>query len=369
MAGPRTTRPRRGAGRKRASRPALGNDPFERGAAPRAPPPKPPPAPSRAPQAQLDRLEARVEAALSDAEERLEQVLGRGGAGRYAAELREALARLWPALQERLRPLASLVGALASPGPLDPWGMDRRLAERAAPVLDFLYQSWWRVEARGLERLPPGPAVVVANRGGALPWDALVLRLAFQRAGAGRELRPLLDEAGLALPIFGAAAQRLGAVRATPEAASRLLAAGALVGVFPEGTRSGGKPWSERYRLQRFGRGGFVKVALRAGVPIVPCAIVGGEEATPPAARAGWLGEFLGLPFLAMAPSLPLGPLGLLPLPSRWSVRCGEPVETRGLGPGAADDPAAVGALAESVRAAVQRLLDEDVAARKSVFL
>ena len=364
MAGRGARRPRRAAGQKRPSRPVLGNDPFERGAAPRAPPPPPP---QRATPARLDQLEARVEEALSDAEERLERILSRGGAGRYAAELREALARLWPTLRERLRPLASLAGALASPGPLDPWGMDRRLADRAAPILDFLYQSWWRVEARGLEALPGGPAMLVANRGGALPWDALVLRLALQRAG--RDLRPLLDDAGLDLPLFGAAVQRLGAVRATPEAAGRLLGAGLLVGVFPEGTRGGKKPWSERYRLQRFGRGGFAKVALRAGVPIVPCAVVGGEEATPPAARPGWLGEFLGLPFLAMAPGLPLGPLGLLPLPSRWAVRCGEPTETRSLGPEKADDPAAVAALAEGTRAAVQRLLDEELASRKSVFL
>ncbi len=364
MAGKGARRPRRAAERKRP--PLLGNDPFERGAAPRAPTAAPPP-PRQAAAPGLDQLEARVEEALSDAEERLERILSRGGAGRYAAELREALVRLWPALRERLRPLASLAGALASPGPLDRWGMDRRLAERAVPVLDFLYQSWWRVETRGLEALAAGPAMVVANRGGALPWDALVLRLAFQRAG--RDLRPLLDDAGLALPILGAALQRLGAVRATPEGAGQLLATGVAVGVFPEGTRGWEKPWSERYRLQRFGRGGFAKVALRAGVPIVPCAIVGGEEATPPAARPGWLGEFLGLPFLAMAPGLPLGPLGLLPLPSRWTVRCGEPLETRGLGPGQADDPAAVAELAGSTRDAVQRLLDEAVAARKSVFL
>ncbi len=142
MAGAGAKRTRRAAGKKRPARPALGNDPFERGAAARPPPPRPPPG---APQARLDRLEARVEEALSEAEERLERVLGRGGAGRYAAELREALVRLWPALRERLRPIASLAGALASPGPLDRWGMDRRLAERAAPILDFLYQSWWRV--------------------------------------------------------------------------------------------------------------------------------------------------------------------------------------------------------------------------------
>lgn len=308
-----------------------------------------------------------MEAAFSDAEERLERILGRGGASRYAAELKEALARLGPVLQDRLRPLASLVAALASPGPLDPWGMDPRLAERAAPLLDFLYRSWWRVEARGLERVPTGAALVVANRGGALPWDALVLRLAAQRSG--RDLRPLLDEAALALPVFGAAARRLGAVQATPEAASQLLGAGALLGVFPEGSRSGDKPWGERYRLQRFGRGGFVKVALRAGVPMVPCAIVGAEEASPPVARPGWLAEFLGLPFLSAAPALPLGPLKLLPLPSRWSVHCGDPVETRSLGAAAADDPATVAALTESVRGAVQRMLDADLAARASVFL
>lgn len=307
-------------------------------------------------------------AALSEAQERLERVLGRRGASRYPAELAEALQRLGPVLQERLRRLASLAAALASSGPLDPWGMDPRLAERASPLLDFLYQSWWRVEARGLERLPPGAALVVANRGGALPWDALVLRLAARRSG-GRDLRPLLDEAALAVPVFGPAARRLGAVQATPEAAGLLLGAGALLGVFPEGSRGGGKPWSERYRLQRFGRGGFVKVALRAGVPIVPCAIVGAEEATPPAARAGWLGEFLGLPFLSAAPALPLGPLKLLPLPSRWSVRCGEPVETRSLGAATAEDPTAVAAIAESVRSAVQRMLDADLAARTSVFL
>jgi len=164
-------------------------------------------------------------------------------------------------------------------------------------------------------------------------------------------------------------ARRLGAVPATPDNALALLGAGALVGVFPEGSRGGEKPWGERYRVQRFGRGGFAKIALLAGAPLVPCAIVGGEEATPPVSRAGWLAEFLGLPFLSLAPALPLGPLGGLPLPSRWSIRFGDPVETRSLGPDASRDPAAVAALTEKVREAVQEMLDEDVAARTSVFL
>jgi 1-acyl-sn-glycerol-3-phosphate acyltransferase len=167
--------------------------------------------------------------------------------------------------------------------------------------------------------------------------------------------------------VVAKVAPRLGAVAATPENAQALLAQGRLVAVFPEGSLAGEKPWGDRYRLQHFGRGGFAKVALRAGTPIVPCAIVGSEEATPPASRSGWLAERLRLPLLAMAPRIPLGPLAFLPLPSRWTIRFGDPVATAGRG--VPTDAAAVAALAEEARSALQRMLDEDVAARRSVFI
>ncbi len=371
MAGPRKSRGT-SASRGRAAHPVLGNDPFERGAAPRAPAPRRS-APARRDAGlsggHVDDVAAKAEATLEGGEARLEEVLRRSGSASYVNEVRELVTRLLPALVEQLRPLASLAALLSRPGPLDAHGMDPRLAETAKTLLDFLYERWWRVAVRAADRVPAGPAVVVANHGGALPWDALVLRLALGRGERPRDLRPLLDEAALSIPFLGPVARRLGAVPATPDNALALLGAGALVGVFPEGSRGGDKPWGERYRVQRFGRGGFAKIALLASAPLVPCAIVGGEEATPPVSRAGWLGEFLGLPFLSLAPALPLGPLGGLPLPSRWSVRFGDPIETRSLGSDAARDPVAVAALTEQVRETIQAMLDEDVSARTSAFL
>jgi 1-acyl-sn-glycerol-3-phosphate acyltransferase len=232
--------------------------------------------------------------------------------------------------------------------------MDPRFAERLEPLVELLSSAWWRVDVRDAERVPAaGPAVVVANHGGAVPWDAFVLRHALRRAHpAHRDLRPLLDDRECALPVIGAAALRYGAVRASAEAADAILAAGGVLGVFPEGSAAALRPWRERYRLNRFGRGGFAKVALRAGAPIVPCAIVGSEEASPGIARTGWLADLVGLP-----------------LPSRWTLRFAEPIDVRSLGPDAASDPAAVNALAERVRSTLQVLLDEGVAARSSVFL
>jgi 1-acyl-sn-glycerol-3-phosphate acyltransferase len=249
--------------------------------------------------------------------------------------------------------------------------MDPRLVERAGPLVEALYAAWWRVEARAIELVPAeGPAVLVANHAGLIPWDALVLRHTLKRDHpAHRELRPLLDDAACDRPFVGGTAVRLGAVRASPEAAARLLGEGTLVGVFPEGTSAEARPWRERYKIGRFGRGGFAKVALRAGAPIVPCAIVGSEEAAPAIARTGWLAEVLRLPLLAAQPAFRLAPAGLLPLPSRWSIRFGEPIPTAPLGAAAAEEPGVVADLAERTRAAIQAMLDEDVAARRSIFL
>jgi 1-acyl-sn-glycerol-3-phosphate acyltransferase len=259
------------------------------------------------------------------------------------------------------------VRILEPPERLDRFGLDARFSDRAQPLLDFLYSTWWRTEVRAAERVPAaGAAVVVANHAGAVPWDALVLRHAIRRDHpAHRDLRPLLDDRECDLPVFGGAAIRLGAVRSTPENAGALLAAGALVGVFPEGHLAAQRSWRDRYRIQRFGRGGFAKVALRAGVPIVPCAIVGGEEASPTLPRTG-IAERLGLRALGL---LRLAPAALAPLPSKWTVRFGEPIATGERGAAAAEDPAAVNELAERTRATIQAMLDEDVAARASVFL
>ena len=140
-------------------------------------------------------------------------------------------------------------------------------------------------------------------------------------------------------------------MRANPENAERLLRQGELLGVFPEGVKGVGKRFKERYKLARFGRGGFVRVALRTGAPIVPCAIVGAEEIHPVIGKADWVGRPFGLPYFPITPTFPwLGPLGVVPLPTKWSIDFGEPIDVSGYGPEAAEDPILVNRIAESVR-------------------
>lgn len=380
-------------GRRAARRPgtpppqALGNDPFARGAAVRAPAPPAPPArepepvpevaPERSPvvpppeAVRLATMERKVEAVLDGVEERLVELAHRAGLQEAGQELRGVLQGLVPRLKAGLGSALDVLRLMGPAGDVDRFGMDVRFAERFAPVAELLYASWWRTTVRDVARVPAaGPAIVVANHAGVVPWDALVLREALRRDHPGhRSLRPLLDDRECALPLVGGLLVRLGAVRASPASAQALLGAGELVGVFPEGSSGARKPWRERYRLQRFGRGGFVKLALRTGAPIVPCAIVGSEEASPGISRSGWLAERLGVPLIGKGAALRFGPAALVPLPSRWSLRFGEPISMEGHRPAAADDDAAVNALTEHVRSTLQAMLEEDLGARGSVFL
>jgi len=284
-------------------------------------------------------------------------------AGGLPADLLQALRGLLPSLRDRLGSLGPLRALLSTTT-----GIDGRSGQfgPAQPLLDFLYGAWWRVEPRQLEHVPAkGPVMLVANHGGTVHWDALVLALALLRDHpAHRRLTPLLDERALRAPLAGPLAVRLGALPATPENALRLLEGGSAVAVFPEGSRNALRPWDQRYRVERFGRGGFARLALRSGAPIIPCAIVGSEEASAPVARPGWLAD--RLPLLASLPTQALIPLAAIPLPSRWSIRCGPPIETVAAGPEAAEDPTQVTEFLERTRTALQRMLDEDLAARAS---
>ena len=144
---------------------------------------------------------------------------------------------------------------------------------------------------------------------------------------------------------------------------------GELVGVWPEGFKGIGKPFADRYKLQRFGRGGFVAAALRTGMPIIPCSIVGAEEIYPMLGNAKTLARLLGLPYFPITPTFPLlGPLGLVPLPSKWLIEFGEPIETASLGPAAADDPMLVFNLTDQVRETIQQTLYRLLLQRRAVF-
>ena len=368
------TRKRKPARAAQARRPVLGNDPFERGAATRPPapmvtrevaapgPPAEPSLPAQPP------TPVPPEAPVGDGEARLAEVVRRTGPAAYTEELRELLVRLLPALRDTIAPLASLATLIGSPARLDELGMDRDLLVRARAVLDFFLGTWWRVDVQGADLLPEGPFVLVANHGGTTPWDAAVLRASAARLPTPRELRPLLDPRALAAPLVGPLLVRMGAAPLRADLALSLLDRGSSVCIFPEGPREAPRPWADRYRVTRFGRGGFARVAALARVPIVPCAIIGSEEAAAPFDRRGWLAESLHLPLLALAPPLPLaGLLSWFPLPSRWSVRFGAPIAPPP--PDRAEDAAAVAAAGERVRSELQRMLDADLAVRHSVFL
>ena len=246
--------------------------------------------------------------------------------------------------------------------------MDPQVLDRARAVLDFLINSWWRVDVHGSDLLPEQPFVLVANHGGTLPWDALVVRAAGARLATPREIRPLLEPRSLQAPVLGPLLTRMGAAPLRAEVALALLDRGSSLCLFPEGERTEPRPWGDRYRLTRFGRGGFARIAALARAPIVPCSIVGSEEAAAPFDRRGWLAESLHLPLLALAPPLPLlGLLSWLPLPSRWTLRFGQAIAPPP--PDQAEDAGAVAAVGERVRSTLQRMLDADLAARRSVFL
>jgi 1-acyl-sn-glycerol-3-phosphate acyltransferase len=254
---------------------------------------------------------------------------------------------------------------------VDDFGFDPKFTEWIRPLFEFLYTVWWRVEAAGIENVPDaGPALIVANHSGVLPYDGVMINVAVRHEHpARRECRMLALDMFALLPVLAPLLARSGAVRASQENAERLLRGGELVGVFPEGVKGVGKRFKNRYKLARFGRGGFVRLALRTGAPIIPCAVVGAEEIHPVIARADWIGRLLGLPYFPITPTFPLlGPLGVVPLPTKWSLDFAGPIATDGYGPASADDPILVNRVSEQVRSTIQRMIDGHLARRRSIW-
>ena len=256
---------------------------------------------------------------------------------------------------------------------VDDFGFDADLTDHVLlPPLRPLYNKWFRVETRGLDNVPDtGGALIVANHSGAVPVDALMTSLALlDHHPAHRHLRLLGADLVFRLPIVAPIARKSGNTLACNADAERLLHQGDLVGVFPEGFKGIGKPFSERYKLQRFGRGGFVSAALRTGTPIIPCSIVGAEEIYPMIGNAKTLARLAGVPYVPITPFVPwLGALGAVPLPSKWIIEFGEPIETADLGgAAAAEDPMLVFNLTDQVRETVQSTLYTLLMQRRSVF-
>ncbi|CUR61427.1 Phospholipid/glycerol acyltransferase [metagenome] len=253
---------------------------------------------------------------------------------------------------------------------VDDYGFDRELTERFfMAALRPIAEKWFRLEVRGLDNIPAeGGALVVSNHSGTVPLDGLMTMLTVHDH-AHRFLRPLGADLVFKLPVVSSLARKGGATLACIEDAERMLSGGDLVGVWPEGFKGIGKPFSERYKLQRFGRGGFVSAALRTGVPIIPLSVVGAEEIYPLVGNMPSLARLLGVPYIPITPFFPwLGPLGMVPLPSKWILEFGEPIRTDAYDPAEAEDPMLVFNVTDQVRETIQHTLFALLRDRDGVF-
>jgi 1-acyl-sn-glycerol-3-phosphate acyltransferase len=254
------------------------------------------------------------------------------------------------------------------------WGRSERvegLLDRT--VYDFLYHYWFRCEVEGIEHVPAdGGALLVSNHAGALPPDAtMILKAVKEEHARPRPVHLTVEHFFKGNPLFSMLVPKIGGVPAHPANVQRLLYdEGQLVLVFPEGRKGTEKLYKDRYRLRRFGRGGFVEAAMRAQVPIVPIALVGAEEAMPIFAHVTLLQRLTGLLYFPITPTFPhLGLLGFLGyLPAKFRIRFLDPVDLSAYGPEDADDIALVARLSERIRLRIQEELDDLVLARKSVW-
>jgi 1-acyl-sn-glycerol-3-phosphate acyltransferase len=258
---------------------------------------------------------------------------------------------------------------------VDDWGRSERVEGFLDRTLvEFFYRLWFRCEVEGVERVPAeGGALLVSNHAGALPPDATMIAKAIKEEHPRpRPLSITVEHFFKGYPGFSMLLPKVGAVPAHPANVHRLLFdEGRLVLVFPEGRKGTEKLYRDRYRLRRFGRGGFVEAAMRARVPIVPVAVVGAEEAAPIFAHVGALQRLTRLLYFPITPTFPaLGLLGMLGyLPAKFRIRFLEPVRTDELGEEPWQDKALVQSLAEEIRATIQEALYDELGRRRSVWV
>lgn len=283
-----------------------------------------------------------------------------------ASEASSLGSRPRPAIKGRRRAAPSSPSA-------DAFGYERAFHESVRPIFEFLYRRYWRVETTGLEHIPAGgPALIVGNHSGGIPFDATMIATAADLDHPQHRLiRFLYDRFVADMPYLGDAYNRLGAVPASYLNAYRLLKSGALVGVFPEGVAGVAKGIGQRYHVQPF-HTGFVRLALSLGVPIVPVAVVGAEEIYPVIGkwtRLGPLKELLNVPYIPVTPLFPLfGVLGAIPLPTKWRIRFDPPIALH-LAQGRHQARRQTAQrLAERVRRHIQTMLHELLAERDSLF-
>jgi 1-acyl-sn-glycerol-3-phosphate acyltransferase len=246
----------------------------------------------------------------------------------------------------------------------DEFGLDVAYEAKLRPFFEAMCRNYLHVQVLGAQHIPArGRALLVSNHSRSLAWDGILLRTALrlQQQPAQRELRWLVEDDQFHAPFLGTFVNRLGAVRACQENAERLLQRGELVAVFPEGAKGADKRYQDRHKLHRFGRGGYVKLALRTGAPVIPVAIVGNDDPPPMLSRVKLLSRWVGGPLFALTSGLPrLGPLGVPPVPGRWRIAIGEPIqEIARQDVDAVRDEGIVHELNECVRSAIKQLVEQ----------
>ena len=265
-------------------------------------------------------------------------------------------------VEDRLRKIPNRINEYG----YDPYGLSPEWLRRQALPGVLLYRYYFRSEVKGIERVPAGRCLLVANHAGQLPFDAMMLSTAMLLEAEPPRIARGMGEYWIPrLPFVGTAAARGGALVGTPDNCRHMLENDECVMVFPEGVRGINKPWRKRYQLQRFGQG-FVRLALEARAPIVPVGIVGSEEQQPGIANLDRLGRLLGMPAFPLTLTFPwLGPLGLLPLPVKYRLHFGEPLEFEG---DPTEEDAAIEVRVAVVRRALEELLARGLDERRGIF-
>jgi len=253
----------------------------------------------------------------------------------------------------------------------DEWGLDWDFMEALRPFLDFLYKIYWRVEITGVDQLPDyGPAVLVGNHSGQLPWDGIMILTALlNEHTAQRTVRVLHEDWFARLPLMATFLAKIGQVKMSLGNATALLQADEVVCVFPEGNLGLGKTFKDRYRLAHFGSSDFVKAALSANSPIYPVSVVGGEETHISLVRSSTVGQLTGLPYFPVSLRFPwLGPLGAIPLPSKWYIDIGQAIDFDKVDQDLEVEPETLSLIADKVRMNIQEMVHHRLSKRQSIY-
>jgi len=265
-------------------------------------------------------------------------------------------------LESRLDRIPTNLG----PYGVDPFGFDPQYVKRVIGPFAWLYRRYFRCETFGVENIPDGRCFIIANHSGQLPFDAAMIGMSvFLEREPPRYLRSMVERFVPQTPFVSPFLSRCGQILGTPENCRRLLSAGEGILVFPEGVRGLNKTWRHRYELQRFGQG-FMRLAIETKTPVVPTVVIGAEEQAPAFYNARGIGKMLGFPAFPITPTNPLFPgFGLMPLPTRYRIYFGEPIDFEG---NANDEDDVILEKVGVVKRAMEKLIERGLDQREHVF-